>query len=141
MDSSVVEEQPASELQEIKDQLNIQKCIYGNLSQKMKDLEFQIEAMNQELITSKEELVKQKKDSAELRDSLINLNTQCTHFFSKYQDKLESFDLELSWLYLGYSENDNKPSPQKSFLASRQVSTRVPLFTTIQEETESDKEN
>lgn len=135
------EETLASEFEGIIDQLNLQKRIHESLSKTLAELEAQLETTNKELITSGEDLRKEKTVSSELRNTLIETNNHCTQFFTSYQNRLDTFDhLNLSWLYLGYSENE-KPSPQKSFIANRQMTTKVANFSTIHEESDCDGSN
>jgi hypothetical protein len=135
----------SNELQVAMEQLKIQKNIHKCLSQKVVHMELEKTAMNQELETAKNDLIKEKNISNQLRDELIEKNFDCTQFFTNYQEKLEVLNLDLSWLFLGYEENVNV-SPPKS-LINRQATTRKSQrFSTIEEISEtngndSNKEN
>lgn len=139
MDSPAVKELQESELQKAKEQLEIQQNIHLYLVKKVADMEQELESKKQELAKTSEELLNEIKVSSQLRDSVIVMNEQCTNFFTSYQEKLESFDnLNLSWLYLGYDENECKSQPQsKSFVATRPAARRAGVFSPIEEELES----
>lgn len=85
MDDSAV-----TELEIIKDQLLTYQALNGDLSRKVQEFKISMNATNKELTSVRQELLKEKLKTSELRRALMQMNGQVTSFFTGYMNNLQT---------------------------------------------------
>jgi predicted nucleic acid-binding Zn-ribbon protein len=107
MDSSMKE---PSELQQLKEQLEVLKEIHEDLRSRLAKTQEELESINKEKVELEASLIESKNQSREIEQLLIQGNKVISQFFSNYQQNIKSMDMNVvPWLCLGIDAGQGTP--------------------------------